>query len=205
MENLGWCSWLLEPKENSMRWLSHVTCLVDMNGLSTREDLNILPLGSYDYLIGMDWLDQHHAILDCHNKAFTFLDKEGNKRTNQEIPRAVKTRESSSMQLKKCYRKGCQIFAAHMEEESKDKVPIMEDHAVLEDFEDVFKEELGLPPKRDIDLSINLMPGAAPVSKTPYRMSTPELKELQMQLEELLKKGYIRPSVSPWSVPQYFS
>jgi hypothetical protein len=84
-----------------------------------------------------------------------------------------------------------------MEETPKDKVPNLEDHAVLEDFEDIFKEVLGLPPKRDIDLSINLMSGAALVSKTPYRMSTPELKELQMQLEELLKKGYIRASVSP--------
>ena len=84
-----------------------------------------------------------------------------------------------------------------MEEASKDKVPNMEDHVVLEDFEDMFKEVLGLPPKRDNDFSINLMPGAAPVSKTPYRMSIVELKELQMHLEELLKKGYIHPSVSP--------
>jgi hypothetical protein len=52
----------------------------------------------------------------------------------------------------------------------------------MKDFEDVFKEVSGLPPKRDIDFSINLMPGAAPVSKTPYRMITPELKELQIQL-----------------------
>jgi hypothetical protein len=71
-----------------------------------------------------------------------------------------------------------------MEEAPKDKVPNMEDHSVLKYFEDVFKEIPRLPPKRDIDFSINLMPGAAPVSKTPYRMSTPELKELQMQLEE---------------------
>jgi hypothetical protein len=56
----------------------------------------------------------------------------------------------------------------------------MEDHAVLKDFEDVFKEMPGLPPKRDIDFSINLMPGETRVSKTPYIMSTPELKELQM-------------------------
>jgi hypothetical protein len=62
----------------------------------------------------------------------------------------------------------------------------------------------GLPPKRDIYFSIDLMPGAAPVSKTPYRMSMPELKELQMQLEELLKKGYICPSVSPWGAPVLF-
>jgi hypothetical protein len=68
----------------------------------------------------------------------------------------------------------------------------------------VFREVLGLPPKRDIDFSINIMPRAALVSKTPYRMSTPELKELQMQLEELLKKGYIHPSVSPWGAPVLF-
>jgi hypothetical protein len=106
-------------------------------------------------------------------------------------------REISAMQLKKCYRKGCQIFSSHMEEASKDKVQNLQDHVVLEYFEDVFKEVPGLPPKRDIDFSINLMPGATPMSKIPYRMSTPELKDLQMQLEELLKKGYIRSSVSP--------
>jgi hypothetical protein len=59
--------------------------------------------------------------------------------------------------------------------------------------------------KRDIDLSVNLMHGETPVSKTPYRMSSPELKESQVQLEELLKKGYIRPSVSPWGVPILFA
>ena len=78
------------------------------------------------------------------------------------------------------------------------------DHVVLKEFEDEFQEVFRLPPKRDIDFSVNLMPGATLVSKTPYRMSTPELKELQMQLEELLKKGYIRPSVSPWGAPVLF-
>jgi hypothetical protein len=61
-----------------------------------------------------------------------------------------------------------------------------------------------LPPRREIDLSIDLVPGVSLVSKTPYIMSTPELKELQMQLEELLKKGYICPSVSPWGAPILF-
>jgi hypothetical protein len=79
------------------------------------------------------------------------------------------------MQLKKCYRKGCQLFAAHVEETTKDKVSIIGDHVVLKEFEYVFQEVPGLPPKRDIDFSINLMTGAAPVSKYPYRMSTPEL------------------------------
>jgi hypothetical protein len=91
-----------------------------------------------------------------------------------------------------------------MEETPKDKVPNLGDYLVLEKFEDVFKEVPGLPPKRDIDFSINLMPGAAPVSKTPYRMSTPEMKELQMQLEEILKKGYICPSVSLWGALVFF-
>jgi hypothetical protein len=89
------------------------------------------------------------------------------------------------MQLEKCYRKGYQIFAAHMKESPKDKVPKLEDHSVLEYFDDVFKEIPGLPPKRDIDFSINLMLEATPISKTHYQMSTPKLKELQMHLEEI--------------------
>jgi hypothetical protein len=104
---------------------------MDMNGLNTREDLNILPLGSYDFLIGMDWFDQHHAILDYHNKEFTCLDEEGSLRKVHGIPRAVTIRKFSSLRLKRCYRKGCQIFASHMEETPKDKVPNLEDYAVL--------------------------------------------------------------------------
>jgi hypothetical protein len=151
-----------------------------MKGLSTKAKLNILPLGSYECIIGMDWLEQHHAILDCHSKAFTCLDEEGTRKTVQGIPRAVSIREISAIQLKKCYRKGCQLFATHVEETPKDKVPKIGDHAVLKEFEDVFQEVPGLPPKRDIDFSINLIPGEAPVSKAPYRMSTPELKEFQL-------------------------
>ena len=67
-----------------------------------------------------------------------------------------------------------------MEETPKDKVSNIEDYAFLKEFEYVFKEITKLPPKRDIDFSINLIPGVAPVSKTPYRMSTPEIKELEM-------------------------
>jgi hypothetical protein len=70
-----------------------------------------------------------------------------------------------------------------MEETPKDKVLNLEDHALLEEFEYVIKEVPGLPPKRDIDFSINLMPREALVSKTPYIMCTPELKELKMHLE----------------------
>ena len=74
-------------------------------------------------------------------------------KTVQGFPKAVTVREISSIQLKKCFRKGYQIFAANMEEASKDKVPNLEDHAVLEDFEDVFKEVPGLP-QREILISL---------------------------------------------------
>ena len=68
-----------------------------------------------------------------------------------------------------------------------------------------FPDEIpGLPPKRDIDFTIELVPRVAPVSKAPYGMSIPEMLELKMQLQELLDKKYIRPSVSPWGAPVLF-
>jgi hypothetical protein len=84
-------SWLVKLATGTKRKVIELfnSCPVDKNGLSTKAELKILPLGSYDCLIGMDWLDQHHAILDCRNKAFTCLDKEGNRRTVQGIPRVV--------------------------------------------------------------------------------------------------------------------
>jgi hypothetical protein len=199
-------SWLVQLVTRTKRKFIELvkSCSVDMNGLSTKVELNVLPLGSYDCLIGMDWLDQHHAILDYRNKAFTCLDEKENRKTIQGIPKAIAIREISAMQLKKCYRKGFQLFAAHVEETPKDKVSKIEDHVVLKEFEDIFQEIPGLPTKRDIDFSVNLMPGAVPVSKAPYRKSTPKLKELQLQFEELLKKGYIHPSVSPWGAPVLF-
>jgi hypothetical protein len=77
-------SWLVQLATGAKRRINEMVkeCPMDMNGLSTREDLNIIPLGSYDFLIGMDWLDKHHVVLDCYNKAFTCLDEEGNLRTS---------------------------------------------------------------------------------------------------------------------------
>jgi hypothetical protein len=158
-------SWLVQLTTGARRKVNEMvkSCLIDMNGLNTRADLKILSLGSYDCLIGMDWLDPHHALLDCHRKEFTCLYEEGNQRKVQGIPRVVTIREISALQLKKCYRRGCQIFAAHMEETPKDKVKNLEDYVVLKEFEYVFKEVPGLPSRRDIDFSIDLMPGVAPV------------------------------------------
>ena len=172
--------------------------------MNTSVDLNIIPLGSYDVLIGMDWLDKHHDVLDCHNKTFTCLDGNGKQSIVKGVPRPISIREISALQLKICFRKGCQLYAAHVEDQDNTKWPSLEDFSVLQEFEDVLQEISRLPPRREIDFSIDLVPGDASVLKTPYRLSTPELKELQMQLEELLKKGYIRQSVSPWGAPVPF-
>jgi hypothetical protein len=71
---------------------------------------------------------------------------------------------------------------------------------VLNEYPDIFLEELsGMLPDHDIEFIIELLPGTTPIYKSPYRMSTPQLKELKDQIQELEGKGYIRPSSSPWS------
>ena len=157
------------------------SCSISLNGVNNSMDLNIIPMGSYDILIGMDQLEMHHVVLDFHNKTFTCLDEEGKQSIVRGIPRPISIRDISSLQLKKCFRKGCQLYATHVEETEKTKGTSLEDFQVLQEFEDVFQEIQGFPPKREIDFSIDLVLGDSPVSKTPYRMSTPELKESQMQ------------------------
>jgi hypothetical protein len=177
---------------------------ISLNGFNKNAHTNIIPLGSYDILIGMDWLDKHHVVLYFHSKTFTCLDGDGKQRTVKGVPRPISIREISSSQLKRCFRKGFQLYISHVEELENTKGPSIEDLSTLQESEDVFQEILGLPLRREIDFSIDLVPGASLVAKTPYRMSTIELKELPMQLGELLKKGYKCPSVSPWGAPILF-
>jgi hypothetical protein len=107
--------------------------------------------------------------------------------------------------MRKYCRKGCPLYAIQVLKTIEGDKPSPDDHPILREYRDVFPEEvLGLPPRRDIDFSIELAPRAAPVSRTPYRMSTPELVELKLQLKEMMDKGYIRPNVSPWGAPILF-
>ena len=81
----------------------------------------------------------------------------------------------------------------------------LKDLPVVNEFNDVFPKDLpGLPPKREIEFEIELLPGTGPRSQAPYRMAPAELKELKVQLQELLDKGFIRPSFSPWGTPVLF-
>jgi hypothetical protein len=79
------------------------------------------------------------------------------------------------------------------------------DVRTVSEFLDIFLEELpGMPPDRKIEFVIELVPGTAPIFKRPYRMAANQLAELKEQLQELLDKGYIRPSASPWGAPVIF-
>ena len=69
------------------------SCSISLNGVNTSTDLNIIPLGFYDVLIGMDWLGKHHAVLDCHNKTFTCIDGDGKHSTVKGVPRPISIRE----------------------------------------------------------------------------------------------------------------
>lgn len=81
----------------------------------------------------------------------------------------------------------------------------IEEVPVVREFPDVFPEELsGVPPVRQVEFSIDLVSGAAPIAKVPYRLPPPEMQELSSQLQELLGKGFIRPSSSPWGAPILF-
>jgi hypothetical protein len=126
-----------------------------VNGLSTQETLNMLPLGSYDLLIGMDWLDSHKSKLDYYNKTLECEDEEGRKITLQGIQNPISMREIPSLQVKKYCRKGCPFYAIQVLNSIEDNKPSLEDHPTLREYKYVFPEEVpGLPPRRDIDFSI---------------------------------------------------
>jgi hypothetical protein len=113
-------------------------CSISLNGVNTSVDMNIIPLGSYDILIGMDWLDKHHDVLDCHSKTFTCLDGDGKQSTVGGVLGPISIREISALQLKRCFRKGCQLYATHVEESEKTKGSSLEYFLVLQEFGDVF-------------------------------------------------------------------
>ena len=149
--------------------------------------LNVLPLGSYDILIGMDWLEQHRVVLNCFDKTFTCINNDGKLISVKGISRKTVVRQISALQLKRSVRKGCKAYAVTVTNEENlkniDKLRL-EDIPVLKEYSDVISEEIpGLPLKRELDFTIELVPGAVPNSKAPYRMNILELNELKSQLK----------------------
>ncbi|GKE26531.1 putative reverse transcriptase domain-containing protein [Tanacetum coccineum] len=104
--------------------------------------------------------------------------------------------------------KGCPIFLAHVttkKVEDKSKEKRLEDVLIVQYFLEVFLEDLlGIPPTRQVEFQIDLIPGAAPVARAPFRLALSKMKEFLDQLKELSDKGFIRPSSSPWGAPVLF-
>ncbi|GKE79723.1 hypothetical protein Tco_1549723, partial [Tanacetum coccineum] len=170
-------------------------------------DLMPVTLGSFDVIIGMDWLTKYHGLIICDEKIVRvpfrreMLIFQGNG-NNQ--------REESRLNIISCTKaqeylsKGCDVFLAHITtKKAKDKSEgkRLEDVQIVRDF----PEDLpGIPPARQVEFQIDLVPGAAPVARAPYRLAPSEMNELVEQLQELSDKGFIRPSSSPWGAPVLF-
>ncbi|WVZ94102.1 hypothetical protein U9M48_040039 [Paspalum notatum var. saurae] len=131
----------------------------------------------------MDWMKEHNVLLDITSRTVQMKSSKSGKVMHIHLPSHMRSSHTVNA----------------TEAQLIEKIP------VVSEFSDVFPEELpGLPPDRDVEFTIELVPGTAPVSWRPYRMAPDELKELKVQLQEQLDKGFIRRSSSPWGCPALF-
>nr|GEX35516.1 hypothetical protein [Tanacetum cinerariifolium] len=153
-----------------------------LNFLNHSFNIDLMPveLGSFDVIIGMDWLAKYQAGNETHLNII------------------------SCTKIQKYMLEGCHVFLAHVHvttKETKDKSEKkrLEDVPIIRDFPEVFPEDLpGLPLTQQVKFQINLIHGVAPVAHAPYRLAPSKTKELSDQLKELFDKGFISPSSSPW-------
>jgi hypothetical protein len=138
-------------------------------------------------ILGMDWLSKHKVLIELAKKYIKLTTPDGMEL--EFIAELVVTTKGVANRAK----------VNQMDASQGPMVP------VVSEFHDVFLEELpGMPPNRDIEFVIDLMPGTAPIYKSLYRMATPELAKLKEHNKELLEKGFIYPSSSPWGAPMIF-
>ncbi|KAA0054678.1 gag protease polyprotein [Cucumis melo var. makuwa] len=179
-------------------------CQIEIAGHVIGVTLIVLDMLDFDVILGMDWLAANHASIDCSRKEVTFHPpsmasfkfKGGGSKS---LPRVI-----SAIRASKLLSQGTWGILASVVDTREADVSLSSE-PVVRDYPDVFPEELpGLPPHREVEFAIELEPGTVPISRAPYRMAPAELKELKVQLQELLDKGFIRPSVSPWGAPVLF-
>ncbi|KAL4032901.1 hypothetical protein IC575_005984 [Cucumis melo] len=178
-------------------------CQIEMAGHVIEVTLLVLDM-HFDVILGMDWLAANHASIDCSHKEVAFnpslmasfkFKGEG----SRSLPKVI-----SAMRASKLLSHGTWSILASVVDTREVDVSLSSE-PMVRDYLDVFLEELsGLPPHREIEFAIELEPSTVPISRASYRMATAELKELKVQLQELLDKGFIRPSVSPWGAPVLF-
>ncbi|KAL0548854.1 hypothetical protein IC582_013330 [Cucumis melo] len=179
-------------------------CQIEIAGHVIEVTLIVLDMLDFDVILGMDWLAANHASIDCSRKEVTFNPpsmasfkvKGGGSKS---LPQVI-----SAIRASKLLSQGTWGILASVVDTREADVSLSSE-PVVRDYPDVFPEGLpGLPPHREVEFAIELEPGTVPISRAPYRMAPAELKELKVQLQELLDKGFIRPSVSPWGAPVLF-
>ncbi|GJR89934.1 putative reverse transcriptase domain-containing protein [Tanacetum coccineum] len=195
----------VELADGRIIWVNTLIRGCTLNFLNHPFNIDLMPveMGSFDVIIGMDWLAKYHAVIVCDEKLVRvpFGDKiltfhgDGSNNGHESRLNII-----SCTKTQKYLLKGCPIFLAHVttkktEDKSKEKRP--DDVPIVRDFP-------GIPPIRQVEFQIDLIPGAAPVARAPYRLAPSEMKELSDQLKELSDKGFIRPSSSPWGAPVLF-
>nr|GFB61412.1 putative reverse transcriptase domain-containing protein [Tanacetum cinerariifolium] len=154
-------------------------------------DLMPVPLGSFDVIIEMDWLTKYPGYLSMGCDVFL---------ANVTTKEAKDKSEEKRLEDVPIVRDFPEVFPKDLPEEKR-----LEDVPIVRDFPEVFPEDLpGIPPARPVEFQIDLVPGAVPVARAPYRLAPSEMKELAKQLQELSDKGFIRPSFSPWGAPVLF-
>ncbi|GJY21733.1 putative reverse transcriptase domain-containing protein [Tanacetum coccineum] len=178
-------------------------CTLNLVNHIFKIDLMPIELDTFDVIIGIDWLVKHDAVIVCGEKVVCIPYK--NKTLIVESDKGVsRLKVISCIKARKYVERGCHLFLAHVTEK-KLKEKRLEDVPVIRDFPKVFLDDLpGLPPPRQVEFRIDLVPRAAPVARAPYRLAPSEMRELSVQLQELLEKGFIRPSSSPWGAPVLF-
>jgi len=166
-------------------------CPLSMFGRDFEVDLVCLPLSGMDVILGMNWLEHNHVHINCFSKSVYFSSTE----------EESEVEFLSTKQLKQLERDEILMFSL-MASLSVENQAVIDKLQVVCEFPEVFPDEIpDVPPEREVEFSIDLVPGTKPVSMAPYRMSASELAELKKQLEDLLDKKFVRPSVSPWGAP----
>jgi hypothetical protein len=156
-------------------------------GVDFVANLIVLESKGIDVILGMDWLSEYKVFINCAKKSIKMTTPEG--KEMEFIAELVVTAKVVANCAK----------VNQLDASQGSEVP------VIKEFPDVFPEELsGMLPDRDIEFVIELKPDTSPIYKTPYRMATPELAKLKEHVKELLEKGFIHPSSSPWGAPMIF-
>src|SRR3954465_13938890 len=161
---------------------------IDIEGIEFFVSLHILKTSTIDLILGMDWLKFHDAALYCGTKFVQLFHPSGEIVNHT----ALITQNAEA-----------RIYALNVLNASP--LDGIENVPVVRDFTDVFPEELpGIPPIREVEFVIDLKPGTVPIAKRPYKMPPHHLLELKKEIDESLRKGFIRPSSSAWGAPSLF-